>query len=104
MNKSTVIWVVIAIIAGLWLAAHPPSLETLPSPGQEFSAVTGTCWGNEILIYGRPNYAADPAIEHMAGHPCYNPDQCRLWPPESYEGDINELYCCVPLGECVEDK
>ena len=100
MKQKT--WIIIAgvlIIAFVFFST--PRSSELPAPGQEFSAITGTCWGSEVLVYGRPSYASDESVIHMSGHPCYTSEQCWNWPPESYVGEVSEIYCCVPLGECV---
>jgi len=93
-------WIAIAIIIGLFLYRNPPSMSTLPSPGEEFSAISGTCWGSEVSDYGRPDYASDPGMVHMSGHPCYTSEQCEKWPPVKVDG----LYCCVPTGTCVVNR
>lgn len=58
----------------------------------------GTCNGRHVILYGRPSFHLDPAMQHMIGMPCSTFSQCTNWPPEAAEG-LTE--CCLNTGLCV---
>jgi len=106
MDIKTKLAIIIGIFIVLFIVTHKGWGPEVPYPGEAINATypeVGFCDGIEVTFWGKPTYASDPNMQHMAGDNCIVENQCRTWYPTAYKGEKKDIYCCTNVGLCYTD-